>query len=119
MIIDDCHFINYDFRKIFSSINIKHHADYKRIFIYADPPYLKTSNNYNKKWTLQDTEDLFENLVNTGVKFAISEFNGNKEIERLIKQYNLTKIKIKERKTLKNRNTEILICNYENDVELF
>lgn len=108
----DVQFISYDFRDVFSKFEERsfHKSD---TFIYADPPYLGTDNmNYQSdKFTKKDTEDLFEVLVNTKVKFAISEFN-NPVILDLAKFYKLEVIHIGERRTLENRNTEVLITNY-------
>ncbi len=80
-------------------------------FIYADPPYLGTTDNYSNSFKQSDTEDLFKCLIETGCKFAISEFK-NPIILDLAKQHNLQVIEIGERRSLKNRNTEILIVNY-------
>lgn len=107
---------NKDFRTLLSSISFDHkdkEDNRSKTFIYADPPYLSTTHNYNiDKWKEQDTIDLFEILVNSGIRFVISDFN-NSVILDLAKSHNLEVIEIGERRTLKNRQTEILIVNYE------
>jgi len=85
-------------------------------FIYADPPYLDTDARYHKhhkqgKWKRDDTNLLFKILYESGIRFAISEFE-NEIILELVKKYNLNYIKIMERKNIKNIRTEILITNY-------
>jgi len=116
-IINDCQFLNCDFKEVLKKIAImgsgRSRLDYakSKVFIYADPPYLSTTDNYSNSFTEQDAKDLFELLVNSGIRFAISEFD-NPIIRDLAKQYNLKVIPICERQTLKSRNTEILIMNY-------
>jgi len=80
-------------------------------FIYCDPPYLGTGDNYSNCFTEQDTADLFDTVIKTGCKFAISEFD-NPFILELAKKHGLEVITIGERKNLKNRRTEVLIVNY-------
>lgn len=105
---------NTDFRYFFKDIYItdKHIGKEKR-FIYADPPYLNTTDNYNTpKWTKKDSIDLFETLEATGIKYAMSEFN-NPFILSQAKKRKLNIIEIGERRNLKNIRTEILITNYK------
>jgi len=111
-------FLNYDFRNVLSRIPYVQDGrnDEDKTFIYADPPYLSTGNNYANNWTLKDTQDLFELLRNSGMKFAMSEFK-NPEILKLTEGLNV--YEIAERQTLKSRNTEILITNFKRDYELF
>lgn len=80
-------------------------------FVYADPPYLNTTDNYSNSFKVEDTQDLFQVLIDSKMKFAISEFN-NPIVVDIAKTHNLNVIEIGERKTLGNRNTEILITNY-------
>jgi len=101
-------FANYDFRKFLKSIEYKSNE-----FIYADPPYLNTTDNYSHRFTKQDSIDLFDCLEKTGCKFAMSEFNNPFIIEQANKR-KLNIITIGERQNLKNRRTEILITNYKN-----
>ena len=83
-------------------------------FIYCDPPYLGTSNNYISGFTENDSNDLFNSLVEKGVNFAMSEFDHPFILEQA-KQRNLNIIIIGERQNLKNRRTEILVTNYKNN----
>jgi DNA adenine methylase len=100
-----------DFREVLKKISFRDETTKENCFIYADPPYLNTANNYQSGFTEKDTIDLFQMLVDSGYKFAISEFK-NPIILDLAKSHNLNVIEICERVTLKNRNTEILITNY-------
>ena len=83
-------------------------------FIYCDPPYLGTDSNYSNDFTKEQSEDLFNTLIETKCKFAVSEFNHSFIIEQAEKR-GLNVIKIGERQNLKNRRTEILVTNYENN----
>jgi DNA adenine methylase len=123
MIKDGVIILNSDYRDVSKKVSIGSHKDgknYLNTFVYADPPYLGTGNRYKQgSWGLKDTTDLFELLINSPYKFAISEFDSVK-INELIVKYGLNKIVIGERQSLKNRNTEILITNYVIDqMELF
>jgi DNA adenine methylase len=95
---------------------------YDKCLIYADPPYLSSTNNYSTTWKEQDTLDLFqildEKAKKYGIKYAISEFNNPKILE-LAEQYGLQVHYIAERQTLKSRNTEILLTNYKLQDKLF
>lgn len=114
--LQDVYFTNVDFRKFFAT------TDYKRVvdksFCYCDPPYLDTLNNYSQGFTQQDSYDLFELLQNTGIKWAMSEFEHPFILEQ-IKQRNLFSHTIGERQNIKNRRTEILITNYSVQHKLF
>jgi len=113
--IADVQFANFDFRKFLKSIQIR---DITTCFIYADPPYINTSNNYSNSFTKQDSIDLFDALEKTGCKFAYSEFDNDFIISEA-KKRNLNVSIIGERKNLKNWRTEILITNYKNNPTLF
>ena len=102
-------FINKDFVEVLNSFQIK---DAENYFIYCDPPYLSTGDNYSNSFTEEQTTTLFKTLIDTGCKFAVSEFD-NPVILDLAKQHNLEVITIGERCNLKNRRTEILVVNYE------
>lgn len=108
----DVKFTCLDFHKSIKSVSLSEENNIAKTLIYNDPPYLGTNDNYSNSFTKQDTIDLFETNIQTGCKFAISEFN-NPFILDLAKQYNLEVITIGERQNLKNRRTEILIVNYE------
>jgi len=117
----DCQFSNLDFRKFIRSINFGQdgrNAE-KETFIYADPPYLGTKDNYSNSFTESDCMDLLDCLQATKCKFAMSEFD-NPFILEQAKERGLNVIIIGERQNLKNRRTEILITNYEvNQTTLF
>ena len=106
--LTDVQFNNRDFRTFFSCYSIEKQNG----FIYCDPPYLGTTDNYSNSFTEQDTIELFEVLIKTGCKFAISEFD-NPIVLELAKKHGLEVITIGERQNLKNRRTEILIVNYQ------
>ena len=100
-----------DFRKVLPKIKFrenKHEA-----FIYADPPYFNQTHTYKKGFSEKDAADLFQILVDSRIRFAISEF-GNEVIIGLAEKYDLNVITIGERRNMKNRRTELLITNYKN-----
>jgi DNA adenine methylase len=103
-----------DFRKVLKKVSFNQDGrnEEAKTFIYADPPYLDTDNNYSQGFKEQDTIDLFEILINSKIRFALSEFD-NPFIIDLAKQHNLEVIVIGERQNMKNRRTEILVVNYE------
>lgn len=116
----DCQFSNLDFRKFIKSINFIQDGrkDEKKTLIYADPPYLETTNNYSQSFTENDVVDLFDCLIKTGAMFAYSEFDHPFILEQA-KQRGLNTIIIGERNNMKNRRTEILITNYQPKINLF
>ena len=116
----DCNFTNFDFRKFLSKLGFQKDGrnDEDKTFIYCDPPYLGTNDNYSNSFTEKDSIDLFDCLQATGCKFAMSEFD-NEFILNQVKERGLNVIIIGERKNLKNRRTEILITNYEKQKSLF
>lgn len=114
-----CRFNNSDFRKFLKSLGFRgSEIDALNTFIYCDPPYLNTNNNYSNSFTEQDSIDLFNTLQETGCKWAMSEFD-NPFILQQAKERNLNVIIIGERQNLKSRRTEILITNYKKQKELF
>jgi DNA adenine methylase len=118
--ITNVKFYNNDFRKFLNGIEYNQFRPNEKIdsFIYCDPPYLGTADNYSNSFTEQDSIDLFDCLQATGCKFAMSEFD-NEFILNQAKDRCLNVIIIGERKNLKNRRTEILITNYEKQKGLF
>jgi DNA adenine methylase len=110
-IIKNVAFMNYDFREALDKIDYREIKDKQKTFIYADPPYIGTDNNYSHSFTQKDSIDLFNTLQNSGIKWAMSEFN-NEFITDQAKQRALNIVEIGTRQSLKNRNTEILITNY-------
>ena len=114
-----CEFMNCDFRKVLGKIHLtRPYLNIPRSFIYCDPPYLNTGNNYSNSFTEQDTTDLFTMCIDSKAKFAISEFD-NPFILDLAKLHDLNVIKIGERQAMKTRKTEILITNYRTQNTLF
>jgi DNA adenine methylase len=118
--LKDCslQFTNFDFRKAIKSIHINTQTEREKTFFYCDPPYLGTTNNYSHSFTEQDCIDLFDTLQDTGCKFAISEFD-NPFVLKQAKERGLHVHVIGERRTLTNRQTEILITNYETQKMIF
>ena len=109
----DVKFNNVDCVKFLNSITpLKDDSKINDCFIYCDPPYLGTGDNYSNSFSEQDTIDLFDVLIKTGCKFAISEFD-NPIVLELAKKHGLEVITIGERQNLKNRRTEVLIVNYQ------
>lgn len=106
--IGNCMFMCVDFRAALSKLGDSVKQD---TFIYCDPPYLGTMNNYQSGFSEQDAKDLFNVLNDSGFRFAISEFDHPLILE-LAAQYKLTVIEIGERRNLGNRRTELLIINY-------
>lgn len=111
----EVHFNNCDCKKFIKDISFQKDGrnDEEKAFIYCDPPYLNTSDNYSDSFTETDSIDLFNCLQKTECKFAYSEFD-NPFILQQAKERNLNVIIIGERQNLKNRRTEILVTNYEN-----
>jgi DNA adenine methylase len=110
------HFMNCDFREVLPKIKFRDNES--DAFVYADPPYLNTGNNYQDSFTESDTIDLFQILANSGLRFAISEFD-NDFVLGLANDYKLNIITIGERQNMKNRRTEILVTNYKKPLSLF
>ena len=110
----DVFFTCCDFREVFPKIPFRDDLQRREVFVYADSPYLDACmKTYNTpKWKENDAIDLFEMLVNSGFKFAISEFD-NPFILDLVKSYDLKIAFRGERLNLKNRRNEILIINYQ------
>jgi len=91
-------------------------------FAYLDAPYIGTTDNYKNSFTENDTRKAIQKLIDSGLRFAVSEFK-TKITEQIAKDYNLNLIEIVERRTsTKKRNIEILMTNYQcqnNNVGLF
>jgi len=113
-----CEFMNVDFRDIFKKLSFKNDEENLDFFVYCAPPYLDTSNNYESGFTNKDSEDLFKALIESGCKFAMSEFDHPFIIEQA-KERRLNIIYIRERTNLKNKRTEILVTNYQKAPTLF
>jgi len=109
----DVQFANYTFNDFLNGLSWRCPEEKAKVFIYNDPPYLKTSNNYTQGFTENDSFDLFEALTETKCKWAMSEFD-NPFILDQAKERGLNIIFVGERNNLKNRRVEVLITNYEN-----
>jgi len=113
---------NCNYKKFINSIRFddrKNPTETNQTFIYADPPYINTNDNYSNSFTKTDSLELFEALQKTGCRWAMSEFN-NPFILDQAKQRGLNIHFLGSRQNLKNRRTEILVTNYENrQIKLF
>jgi len=72
-ILYDCNFTNFDFRKFISKLSFHSDGrnDENKTFIYCDPPYLDTNDNYSNSFTEIDSNDLFDSLEESKCKFAM------------------------------------------------
>ena len=116
--IQDVDFLSCDFRGVLGKIAMRGTVNLDNIFIYADPPYLETGTNGYDTFSRIDTIDLFNLLEKSELKYAISEFK-NPFIINEAEKRGLHIVDIEERRTLKSRNTEILIMNYKAEGRLF
>ena len=114
-LISDVQFFNADFREFFKILR-ETQAD--KSFIYCDPPYLGTDDNYSNSFTEQDCIGLFDCLQKSKCRFAVSEFD-NEFILQQAKERALHVHYLCERRNLGNTRTEILITNYRNENTLF
>lgn len=114
--LDGAYFFNVDFRGFFGKSDYK--SNIPRCFCYCDPPYLGTDDNYSNSFTEADSMDLFNILQESGVKFAMSEFN-HPFILRQAKERGLNVVIIGERTNLMNKRIEVLVTNYEGIPTLF
>ena len=121
--IQNVRFMNSDFRNIISSISFKQNRDdIQNSFIYADPPYFDTSNTYGKNFkpmnfSSSDTEELFDTLVKSGIRFALSELD-NKFVLNLAKKHDLEVIPLRSKIGIKKFQNEILVINYDRTGQL-
>jgi len=111
--LETTQFFNSDFERFLQSIEYK-----KNEFIYNDPPYIGTTDNYSNSFKKDDFTRLLDCNIKTGCKFAVSEFD-NEFVIKEAKKRNLNIIIIGERHNIKNRRTEILITNYKLNNTLF
>lgn len=114
--LNSSYFFNCDFRNFFNKCDYK--SNIQRCFCYCDPPYLDTDDNYSNSFTYDDSEDLFNVLCDSKIKWAMSEFNHPFIINQVEKR-NLNIRIIGERQNIGNRRVEILITNYHNYPSLF
>lgn len=116
----DVNFRNWDFRKFLSTLSFQKDGrnDELKTFIYNDPPYLDTTNNYSDSFSKNDVIDLFDELEKTRCKFAYSEFDNQFILDQAhIRGLNV--INIGNRQNIKNIRNEILITNYTLQKTLF
>lgn len=109
--LSDSEFLCQDFRKVMELVKGKP-AIAKKAFIYADPPYLGTTNNYEKGgFSERDSADLFDLLQDSGARFAMSEFDHPFIVRQAIERELRVEV-IGERHNLGDPRTEILVMNY-------
>ncbi len=117
-LISDVLFSNKDFEGFINSIAFRHKEDKKNAFIYCDPPYVGTADNYENSFKEADFLRLLQCLIAKGTKFAVSEFDSG-FVTDTAKSKGLNITILGERQNLKNRRAEILITNYQNNNTLF
>jgi DNA adenine methylase len=110
-LLDGVTITSYDFEKFLKNIRFRNVNDKLRAFIYCDPPYYNTFNNYEIKWTKEDTVRLFLVLSSLNIRFAISETD-SELIEFLAIHFKLNIIEICELKCHSKTRKELLITNY-------
>ena len=109
-------FMSCDFREVLGKISFR---DKRDCFVYLDPPYLDTGNNYQTpQWTHQDMIDCLDLMLSCGIRSAMSEFDSPVVVKAAIDR-GLFVHQIGERQSMKNRNSEILILNYRDQKGLF
>ena len=111
--INRIQFMSCDFRDVLPRISWRRPSDTRGAFVYADPPYCGTDcASYGAApWAEQDTVELFALLTESGLRFAISEFDGA-FVRELAREHLLTVTTLGERRNIANRKTEILVTNY-------
>jgi DNA adenine methylase len=93
------------------------HIPARKRFIYNDPPYVGTCQNYNlPTWQLEDLYNLINNCIETTIPFAVSEFK-NEQTVAIAKELNLDIINITESYNMGKPETEILMINYDLQVD--
>jgi len=114
--LQDVKITNDDFRNVIDKISFSETVLKKsQSFVYLDPIYLDTDHFYKvPKWTEKDTKDCFEIMANSGIQSAMSEFDSEKILD-FASDYKMNVIYLKERQNIKNKRTEILITNYQNN----
>jgi DNA adenine methylase len=114
-------FLSCDFREVLGKVALRTYEsepwrgknERLTCFVYADPPYLGRDGNGYTGFTEGDLRDLLTMLVDSGLRFAVSEF-ASPDVLRILADFrDVTTFTLGERRALNNRNTEILIVNYE------
>lgn len=108
----DVEFMNVDFRQMLCRIPLSK-RERSNAFVYCDPPYLGTDNNYRAagKWGDADLRDLVALLVASGIRFAVSEFD-SAPVLQVAKEHGLRVHVLGERQNLRNRRTEVVLLSY-------
>lgn len=111
-----------DFRQVLKQISFQDKAmlcTRGDSFIYDDAPYFGTSGWYTHNDNeLQDVTDNMDMLVDSDIRFAMSEFD-TELIMDMANDRKLNIITIGERRNLKNRRVEILLTNFNKNRTLF
>lgn len=103
-----------DFEKAIRAIQLKDKGSaFRRMFCYADPPYIGTAHNYEHgdEWGVGELSRLFDVLEWRGCKYAVSEFDNPVVMDMAVSR-GLQVHVVGERVNMKNRRVEILITNY-------
>jgi len=114
----EINYLNCNYNEVLNKINFRNEDVINKIFIFADPPYVETGNNYDTpEWTLENHKELQTYLINSKMKFMICEFD-NKDVIEISKNNNLFITEIAERRNMKNKRTEIIITNYPTNINI-
>lgn len=119
--INDVKFFNTDFEVFLNKkIAFGESAPINDCFIYADPPYIDTVETYSdqkNKWSSSNFIRLIDSLEKTKCRYAISELY-NDWVVKYSKNRGLNIIEIREKRMLTRKTTslEILIINYNNEL---
>jgi DNA adenine methylase len=105
-------FSNRSYEKFLGQVRFRSESDRASAFVYCDPPYLSTGHRYSDGFTESDTRNLFAVLMQSGLRFAVSEF-AHPVVLEMAESHGLNVIHIGERQSLKKRDTEILVTNYK------
>lgn len=105
-----------DFRKFLHDYS----TEQSKTYIFNDPPYIGTVNNYNTpKWTESDLADLVQANLATGCKFGVCEYT-SPTVLAIAKEYGLHTIVISNEMALnKKARQEIYLTNYTHQQRLF
>jgi len=104
-------FTNYSYEKVLSKISFMDN-DKKKCFLFCDPPYLDTANNYDTPvFSEKDHANLQKVCIESEIQFMICEFD-HPEVLKLAAENNLFITEVGERQNMKNRRTEIILTNY-------
>ncbi|MFC7346005.1 DNA adenine methylase [Chryseobacterium zhengzhouense] len=112
--LQDVKIMNRDFRDVLPRISFsKGQNDKEQCLVYLDPIYYGTEHYYQvPEWSKKDSLDCLDIVKNCGIKSAMSEFKNDFIIDEALSR-NLNVFPVKSRANIKNRQTEILITNYE------